>query len=296
MAALPPIHRWDQVVQARAAVHIVHGLVEHGQRYARLAAALNAAHFNVWAHDHRGHGINPEPGLTGNFADRDGWRTVVDDTWAVSSAMRAAFPALPLVLFAHSMGSFVGQTLMGEHGADYHAVVLSGSNGAPGFQEGVARGLARAQALIGPREPGRAVSSLVLGTYNRQFAPTRTPHDWLSRDTHEVDKYAADPMCQFQLTGQAWIDFLDGKRHLGTPGQVSLIRKDLPVYLWSGARDAVGESSKGVTRLFEAYRAADMMRVAMQLYPEARHEMVNETNRDAATADLVAWIDSALQP
>src|SRR6188768_395231 len=131
MAGLPPIHRWDQVVRPRAAVHIVHGLVEHGQRYARLATALNSARFNVWAHDHRGHGINPEPGLPGHFADRDGWRTVVDDTWAVSSAMRAAFPTLPLVLVAHSMGSFVGQTLMAERGAEYRAVVLSGSNGAP---------------------------------------------------------------------------------------------------------------------------------------------------------------------
>src|SRR5262245_37297333 len=111
--SLPPVHRWDSVAHPRALVHVVHGMSEHGARYARLAAALNLADYAVWAHGHRGHGRNPTPPVgLGHFADADGWRMLVDDAWAVSAALQAAHPTLPLVLFAHSMGSFVAQTLI----------------------------------------------------------------------------------------------------------------------------------------------------------------------------------------
>ena len=117
MTDLPPLHRWDAVAQPRGLVHVVHGMSEHGGRYARLAAALNRAGYAVWAHDHRGHGLNPTPPVgLGHFADTDGWRAVVDDTRAVSTALQASHPNLPVFLFAHSMGSFVGQALIGEHG------------------------------------------------------------------------------------------------------------------------------------------------------------------------------------
>jgi alpha-beta hydrolase superfamily lysophospholipase len=129
---------------------------EHGGRYARLAAALNRAGYAVWAHDHRGHGLNPTPPVgLGHFADADGGRAIVDDAWAVSMALQASHPELPLLLFAHSMGSFVGQALIGEHGAAYRGVVLSGSNGPPGIREAVVRVIAWLQLrAVGGRAPG----------------------------------------------------------------------------------------------------------------------------------------------
>jgi alpha-beta hydrolase superfamily lysophospholipase len=192
VGALPPIHRWDALTRPRGLIHVVHGMSEHGARYARLAAALNRAGFSVWAHDHRGHGRNPTPPVgLGHFADRDGWRAIVEDTWAVSNALQAAHPNLPLVLFAHSMGSFVGQTLVGERGEGYDAVILSGSNGPPGALEAVVRLVASAQLrALGGRAHGAWTNRLVMGSYNRQFAPNRTGSDWLSRDPVEA---AADP-------------------------------------------------------------------------------------------------------
>src|SRR5215813_4369951 len=147
--SLPPIRRWDNVARPLALVHVLHGMSEHGARYARLAAALNRAGYVVWAHDHRGHGLYPTPPVgLGHFADRHGWRAVVDDAWAVSSALQASHPSLPLVLFAHSMGSFVAQALIGEHGAAYRGVVLSGSNGPPGTLEAVGRVIASLQRRV----------------------------------------------------------------------------------------------------------------------------------------------------
>lgn len=291
-----PTYRWEDVRNPRGLLHIVHGMSEHGGRYARLASALNAAGFIVWAHDHRGHGQDPTPPVgLGHFADSGGWRALVDDAVDVSSLMRTTFAGLPLVLFAHSMGSFVGQTVLSEHGGMYQAAVLSGTNGPPGVLEKSVRALAYGERTIrGGRAAAEAVSGLVMGRYNRQFSPNRTPFDWLSRDPGEVDRYVADPLCGFTLTTQAWVDFLDGKALLSGREQRSRIPAHLPILLLSGTRDPVGENGRGVERLVTLYKQAGLSHVTLQLYPDARHELVNELNREIVTADLIAWVDAAL--
>jgi alpha-beta hydrolase superfamily lysophospholipase len=267
-------------------------MAEHGGRYARLAGDLNRAGFVVWAHDHRGHGLNPTPPVgLGHFGDTDGWHALVADAWAVSERMLATFPGVPLVLFAHSMGSFLGQTLMAERGTAYRAVVLSGTNGPPGAQEAVARGLAHAQYVaLGGRRPGTWLEKAVMGTYNRRCAPNRTKFDWLSRDEREVDAYAADALCGFTLTARSWLDFLASKPALGSRAHLQRIPRALPVHVIAGTRDPVGEESRGVERLLRAYHEAGLTRVTHRFYEGARHELVNETNRDEVTRDLIGML------
>jgi alpha-beta hydrolase superfamily lysophospholipase len=176
---LPPINKWEDVAQPKGALHIIHGLAEHPGRYARLARALNDAGLIVWAHHHRGHGSNPVPGVRGHFGDRDGWQAIVDDAWAVSDALRATWPGLPLVMFAHSMGSFVGQRVIAEHGESYSASVFSGTNGPPALAEQLARPIARLQvAALGKRAPApgfRKPSSKTPTTSHSAPMRRRTP-------------------------------------------------------------------------------------------------------------------------
>jgi alpha-beta hydrolase superfamily lysophospholipase len=274
------------------AVHIVHGMAEHGARYERFARALNTAGCAVWAHDHRGHGINPEPGLRGHFADRNGWRLVLEDVRAVASDMARKFPRAPLVLFAHSMGSFMAQALMGEPEFPYRRVILSGTGGAPDAKGMAVRVIAAVQLLaLKPRTPGRWLTSIVFDRYNRQFAPNRTHFDWLSRDDTEVDTYCRDPMCGFAITSQAWIDLLEGKSGLGSVEQAQQIPKHLPMLVIAGECDPVGDNGKGVRRLLRAYATAGLEDVASRFYAGARHELVNETNREQVTRDVIAWLN-----
>ena len=164
--------------------------------------------------------------------------------------------------------------------------------GPPGALERAGLAVARLERrLRGARSPSAWLQRLVFGTYNREFAPARTESDWLSRDPAEVDAYLADPLCGFPLTTQAWLDFLVGKRTLGDASHLRRIPKALPVRLIAGDRDPVGEMGTGVRRLHETYVAAGLAHVSLQLYPDARHELVNETNRDDVMRDLVAWFD-----
>ena len=298
MPELPPVRRWE-VPSPRGLVHIVHGMAEYGARYARLAAALNAAGYTVWAHDHRGHGdhvsADGAPALRGHFGDTDGWRGLIDDTVRVSEALQASAPGTPLLLFAHSMGSFVAQALLGQSGHRYRGVVLSGSGGPPGpLERGLLRVAHLERRVRGSRMPSRWIQRLVFGTYNRPFAPARTELDWLSRDTAEVDAYVADARCGVPLTTQAWVDFLEGKSTLGHPQHLARVPNDLPLRLIAGDSDPVGEQGAGVRRLLDTYRSAGLTQVSLRLYPEARHELMNETNRDEVTLDLIAWFDATL--
>jgi alpha-beta hydrolase superfamily lysophospholipase len=290
------VYRWLPATPPKAVVQIVHGLAEHAGRYARLAQSLTAAGYAVYAGDLRGHGRTARgPAELGWFADSGGWRTCLEDLWQLNRRIAADHPGAPIVLIGHSMGSFMAQQFMGEHGAALGGVVLSGSNGKPARLAAAGRLIARVERLrLGRRGKSALINALAFSAFNKPFAPARTPFDWLSRDTAEVDKYIADPLCGFQSTIQLWIDLLDALAATADPAQQALIPKRLPIYVIAGARDSVSENTKGLERLLAAYRAAGLERVVHRFYPEARHELFNEVNRDEVTRDLIAWLDGTI--
>jgi alpha-beta hydrolase superfamily lysophospholipase len=291
---LPPLTRWNAAGEPTGCVQIVHGMAEHCGRYARFASRLAAAGYEVWAHDHRGHGANAPMGM-GHFADRDGWRALVTDTAAVTQRITAERPATPVILFGHSMGSFIAQTLMTERAKDYAGIVLAGSNGRDLGSHCVALALAFIERrLRGAREQSRWMRALLRTSFNRQFRPTRTVADWLSRDEREVDAALADTLCGVGLTTQSWIDYATGLLTLDAPQRFRRVPASLPILLISGTRDPVGRNGRGPIRLAQVLKSNGVRDVTVLLYPEARHELVNETNRDRVTQDVIAWLDARL--
>lgn len=283
------VRRWPAPGEPRAVVQIAHGLAEHSARYARLAAALNAAGYEVWASDHRGHGPACPAADLGHFADADGWRQAAGDLWTVNRRIAAEAPRVPLVLFGHSMGSYLARSLAAEHSDALAGLVLSGSDGPPAAIETAARLLARIERLrLGPRGKSGLLHKLIFGDANKPFQPARTEFDWLSRDPDEVDAYVADPLCGFPATVQLSLDLLSARPFALGAASLATVRKDLPIYVVSGDRDPVGRNIKGLLRDLEA---GGFQRVTARLYPDGRHEMFNEINRDEVTGDLILWLD-----
>jgi alpha-beta hydrolase superfamily lysophospholipase len=284
--------RWSPEGPPRAALMIAHGLAEHGGRYARLAAALTAIGLVVYAHDHRGHGPACPPADLAFFAERDGWRACLDDIDTVAQTIRSSHPGLPLIFLGHSMGSFMGQSYIGEHGDDLAGAVLSGSAGPPpGILRLAGPLLAIERLRVGPRGHSKLIQTLMFDGLNKSFEPARTPYDWLSRDPAEVDAYADDPLCGFPLTAQLARDVAGALADLGSAKLASRVPKDLPLYIFSGERDPVGAKLQG---LIDSYRAAGLTRLTTRIYPDGRHEMLNEINRDEVTRDLIAWVEATL--
>ncbi len=260
------------LAEPRGVVQVAHGIAEHGRRYDRLARALAAAGYVVHAVDHRGHGLSvTSPDQLGHFD----FAALVADVAAYGSSLRATYPDLPLFLLAHSMGSFAAQTVVLDHAELYDGVVLSGSTAL----DVLAAELAKAEGPVG------------LEAFNAGFEH-RTGYEWLSRDEAEVDAYVADPLSGFDLPDEAVPQLFAGAARLGDPAALAGIRKDLPVLVTSGAADPISGAGQLVELLGQRYRDAGLTDVTVTLYPEARHEIFNETNRDGITADVVAWLDA----
>lgn len=270
------VHRWQDVQgEARGVVQIAHGLAEHGRRYARLAAALNAAGFLVAAVDHRGHGASTSPDVPlGSFgaAGADGF---IADVAALGEHLRDEHPGLPLFLLGHSLGSMAAQNVLLERGDLYTGVVLSGSTAIDGLVDVVRSLPADAEGLA---------------AFNAPFEH-RTGFEWLSRDAAEVDAYVADPLCGFPTEDAVLGGVLATAPRTADPDALAGIRDDLPLLVISGQEDPVGgRHGDLVRRLVDRYRAAGLADVTLDLRPGARHEVFNETDRDEVTALVVEWL------
>jgi alpha-beta hydrolase superfamily lysophospholipase len=257
-----------------ATVQIAHGLAEHAARYGRFATALNQAGFLVFATDHRGHGRTGRDRL-GDFGPA-GFDGLIADVAEYGRAI-ATNDHLPLFLFGHSMGSFAAQSIVVDHADQYAGVVLSGSTAL----DVLAAGMADAEAPAG------------LEAFNAGFEH-RTGFEWLSRDAAEVDAYVADPWCGFETPPET-IPMLFGRAdRLADPLELAKIRPDMPILIASGSDDPLAGGGELVQLLGQRYRDAGVADVTVQVYPGARHEILNETNRDEVTADIIGWLRAHL--
>ena len=277
----------------KAAVIVAHGMAEHAVRYARFAAELAAHGYAVYVHDQRGHGRTAGSAERFGWAGRDGWNGMIRDLERLAALVRERHPGVPLVLFGHSMGSVLAQRFAELHGAQLAGLILSGTFGsAPKI--GAAIAAARVLRLA---RGGRGPSSLqrvMFAGFNEPFGGP-TGFEWLSRDAAEVQRYADDPRCGFTFSNALMLDMLRGYAHTWKHAEERRVPAGLPVLLFAGARDPVGRNGQAVTELAERYRALGLRDVHAHVYPEARHEMLNETNRDEVVRDVLAWLDERLQ-
>jgi len=266
---------WE-ATKAKAIVVISHGAAEHALRYGRFARALNTAGIETWAVDHRGHGKSPGPEGFGDFG-KGGWNGLVDDMGQFIGLARKAHPNLPLVLFAHSMGSAAAQQYVLDRSRTIDALILSGSS-----------------ARMAPREvPREGGDTAARGNLNRTFEG-RTQYDWLSRDHAEVDKYIADPLCGFDSAGGARIRANMSSRRSGGREALKNIRNDLPCLFVAGDKDPVNNNLEGLYLLERLWREAGVQRIDRQYYEGGRHEMLNEINRDEVMQNIIHWIGEVL--
>src|SRR3984957_5429831 len=238
--------RWLPEGPPRAVVQIAHGLAEHSARYARPAAALNSAGYAVYANDHRGHGPKAAAADLGHFADEGGWGKVIGDLWTLNRRIAAEQPGIPIIFLGHSLGSSLGRGFIAEHSDALAGAALSGSSGKPPAIATLGRLIAREERLrLGRRGKNQVIFQMWFGDFNKPFKPARTAFDWLSRDEKEVDAFVADPPCGFPFTTQLAIDVLDALPRVTSRQSLAPIRKDMPIYVFSGGREPGGGNITG---------------------------------------------------
>ncbi|MFE8700608.1 alpha/beta hydrolase [Cytobacillus sp. FJAT-54145] len=282
----------EPTVKPKVIVQIAHGMAEHIERYDAFAKYLLSKQIFVYGNDHRGHGrTGQERNRPGYFADKEGFHFVVEDMSNLTDIIEKDYPEVPVILFGHSMGSFLARRYIQLYGERIAGVILSGTGGDPGILGKIGRVIASREIKKHGREtPSPLLNKLTFGSNNKSFRPNRTEFDWLTRDTIEVDKYMEDPLCGGVFTAGFFRDLFDGLELINRKDNIRRIPKELPIFLLSGAKDPIGNHTKGVLSTYHAFKEAGLKDVTYKFYEEGRHEMLNETNREEVYEDIVAWI------
>jgi alpha-beta hydrolase superfamily lysophospholipase len=270
-------------------VRVAHGMSEHSGRYDRFAQLLRAGGAAVYAPDHRGHGRTADATGPGR-AGPSGFDGIIEDVDQLASIATEGSGDAPLVLFGHSMGAAIALRYAVVHGARLDALILSGTPGGGPDAAALADGLRQAVDAGMADEPVAA-----LDMFNEAFQPARTKFDWLSRDEAEVDKYIADPLCGdgMPMTYGFLAGFMEAMAGSTQPEGLARIPSELPILLITGEQDPASNMAAGVRELEAGLRAGHDDVTAIY-YPGARHELLNETNRDEVQADVTRWIDERL--
>ncbi len=287
------VRRWMPEGDPKAMLQIAHGAVEHSARYGRLATALNEAGYGVVAPDHRAHGQSAGSLETAGDVGGDGWDQIVGGFSKLTDMILEQHPGVPLFVLGHSMGSIVAQDIAERRGGDFAGVVLMGSWGTMGDTAPLLAALDAEAAEGGPKAPSMVFAQLFVA-FNEPFGTGDgdTGFEWLSRDGAEVQAYVDDEWSgSYAYTTEYVKSFVEGMERVWLPENEAKIPATLPILVTSGLADPAGGMGETTQVLIDRYRDGGLA-VEAQLYPDARHEILNETNRDEVTANLISWFDA----
>lgn len=292
------VYAWlpDQDVPLQGILQIAHGMAEHGKRYEEFAAFLTKNGFAVFANDHRGHGKTAESVENlGFFSEKDGWQKVLIDLKLLNQHLKEKHPELPLFILGHSMGSFLTRHYLMDPNLGIQGAILSGTANHPGLLGKIGLLLTKVLLLFNnPKSPSSLMDSLSFKAYNKAFKPNRTSFDWLSRDESKVDEYISDPYCGTVFSIQFYNDMLKGLLYISDMDNIKKTNNDIPLLVFSGTDDPVGENSKGVQKFHDKLKAAGIKNLTFKLFEEGRHEMLNETNRKEVYTFILDWLNKRI--
>ncbi len=289
-------YKWEALdpKKIRGIIQIAHGIGEHAGRYDRIAHRLQKEGFVIYANDHRAHGKTAEiKRLYGYYDGENYFRDAVNDMHSLSELMKEENPNARFILFGHSMGSLLSRKYVLKYGDEIDALILSGT---ANFIKGLGHfGLASTKlvsALRGRERSNETLRTIFFDEFNKKFKPNRTDLDWISSDDEAVDAFESDPYRIENFSIGVFADILTHSRELNKSTAFAKTPDELPILIFSGDKDPVGEMGKGVTKVAANYKKYGNENLTFNLYEGGRHEMLNEKNSEEVEADIIAWIDS----
>ena len=292
--SLHSIYLWepDDVIHLIGVVQLVHGSCEHSARYRDFANYLTTQGFVVVANDLRGHGLTARTiNDLGYFADDNGWETLILDLLEINRYTKIAFPDQPVFMIGHSMGSFLARHYLLIHGNTIDGLIATGTS----HQTRIELQFGILAATLGMKCKGRRKTGYFLNkftydVFNKGIVQARTKSDWITRNERIVDDFIADERCGFIFSHSAFRDMFTGLYFITNSENIQNGPTYMPIYLLSGLEDPVGSKGRQVKKAYQAYKHAGYENVSIKLYPDMRHEILNELGNKDVYQDIVDWL------
>jgi alpha-beta hydrolase superfamily lysophospholipase len=283
------VEKWvEEDQEPKAIVQIAHGMAEHFQRYHDFIQFLVQNGIYVYGNDHRGHGkTGQKQGLMGYFSDKDGFEKATNDLHQITQLIKTDYPNTPLFLLGHSMGSFLSRHYIQKFASDISGVILSGTGYYPRATSNFGKLVA---SRLAPKEKSPFMNKLAFGTFNRKIKNPKTPFDWLTRDETVVQAYLEDSLSGYIPTARFFVDLMTGLLWIHSPERNKQVPKDLPMFIISGDEDPVGSYGKGVWKTASMYKNLGIEDISVSLVEGARHEVLNEINKEEVYTEIVNWV------
>lgn len=280
---------------AIGSIVVFHGMAEHHERYHEFAYFLNEHGFDVYLYDHRGHGTDKKLDDLGFFSGQNGHKKVIADALSVLNYVREHNRGTKLALFAHSMGSLIARNVIQQDGT-LDCVILSGSTCPPAIKSITGRLITSVVCSFrGKRHRSKRIDQLMFGGKKYSALCKRTAFDWLTRNNTLVGAYIHDPYCGFVCTNSFYKDLICLAYHASKKKLILRTRKDLPIHFMSGDKDPVSNYGKEISTLFQFYQKSGFTKVSCTLYPDCRHELLNELNQDEIYNDILSFYQKTLK-
>jgi len=291
-------YKWKSLSNnPKGIVQIAHGMGEHAGRYQPIAKLLQEQGYEVYANDHRIHGKSVKSmDLLGVYEGENFFEDAVEDMYELTKIIKKDHPSQKIILFGHSMGSFLSRHYVTKYNKDIKMLILSGT---ASYMKGLgALGLVSSNVikfLKGPKPSSTILKSLFFTEFNKKFKPNRTKVDWISSDENQVDLFEADPYRIEDFSTSVFIDLIKGSKKINDKRTFKATPKDLSIYIFSGDKDPVGDMGKGTKKVANQYKKAGVSDITLKIYENGRHEMLNEVNKTEVEQDLINWLNARIE-
>jgi alpha-beta hydrolase superfamily lysophospholipase len=285
-------YRWNPEGKPKAIIQISHGMTEHAGRYKKLAEYLTSKGYLCIAEDHHGHGYTA-PSIKHLGILPSDWKEIANDIHILSQMIQDEFPDLPVFLIGNSWGSYLAQYYMETWGKEIKGCILLGTSGAQPKLK-ITLMLTAVLSFFRRNHPSEFMTKRTFGSFNQYFEPTRTKFDWLSRDTAAVDKFIRDPRCGFIPSNGFYRELAKLLKYIWDPANEKQIPSNLPIYIMAGKKDSVSVGTRLIEPLIDRYHHYGFKNVSTKYYPEARHDILHEINKDDVFRDIFTWLKRKL--
>ncbi len=278
--------KWE-VEDPKAIVVIIHGMAEHILRYDHFAKYLNSNKYLVFGYDQIGHGrtVNSIDEL--GYLGEDGWNNMVLDVKKYVEQMKEYH--LPIILLGHSMGSFIVREFASRYSELIDGLILSGTGTGQGFKANALIGLEKLSIkLHGDKKPANFVNNFTKNMFLKKIKNPKYDCDWISSDDKVVEEYHNDELCGTIFPNSFYYEMLKAVERVNNIKNIDSVR-DIPILIFSGEDDPVGDYSKGVLEVYSKFKR-NHKNVTLKLY-KGRHEMLNEVNKEDVYKDILEWIE-----